>query len=109
MQKCVFYLSLSNIPSLKVQFRTLVSETEAVECSETHHNTLLCIYIYILHITKSRSVTNAVQILRLFFFFKTPKMPKKIKAVQQQLCQLQLSVKNILFKCLEEVNEEDTR
>lgn len=73
-----------------------------------HITTYYCIYIYILHITKSRNVTNAVQNLRPFFF-KTPKMPKKIEALQQQLCQLQLSIKNILFICLEEVNEEDLR
>lgn len=108
MQKYVFYLSLSINSSLKVLLRTLVNRIEAVECSETqHHNTLL--YIYILHITKSRNVTNAVQILRLFFFFKTPKMSKKIEALQQQLCQLQLSVKNILLKSLKEVNEGDLR
>jgi hypothetical protein len=45
----------------------------------------------------------------LFFLFKIPMIPKKIKVLQQHLCQLQLSVKNILFKCLEEVNEEGLR
>jgi hypothetical protein len=36
-------------------------------------------------------------------------MSKKIEALQQQLCQLQLSVKNILLKSLKEVNEGDLR
>lgn len=42
----------------------------------------ITVYIYILHITKSRNVTNAVQSLRPFFFLKTLKMPKKIEALQ---------------------------